>query len=78
MSAPRPYGAGDGVPVPPDDPCRFMVPVARALLDLAREHHVLAVQGAIAAGVPLDELAHNADVSDRTIRHLIALAGGDA
>lgn len=78
MTEHRPYGACDGVPMLPDEPCLFTVPVARALLDLAREHHVLAVQGAIAAGVPLDELAHNADASDRTIRHLIALAGGDA
>lgn len=78
MSAPehRPYGACDGVPVPPDDPCQFMVPVARGLLDLARQHHLLALQGAIAAGVALDELTHDCEASAHAMRNLLALAGG--
>ncbi len=78
MTEHRPYGACDGVPLPPVEPHPFMLPVARELLDLARRHHVLAVQGAIVAGVPLDELAHDADASANAIRNLIALAGGDA
>lgn len=78
MTEHRPYGACDGVPTPPAEACPFMVPVARELLDFARRHHVLAVQGAIVAGVPLDELAHDADASANAIRNLIALAEGDA
>lgn len=74
----RPYGACDDVPVPPADPCQFMVPVARELLDFARRHHVLAVQGAIVAGVPLDELAHDCEASANAMQNLLALAGGGA
>lgn len=80
MSAPghRPYGACDDVPVPPADPCQFMLPVARELLGLARRHHLLAVQGAIAAGVPLNELAHDCEATANAMRNLLALAGGEA
>lgn len=53
-----------------------MVPVARGLLDLARRHHVLAVQGAIAAGVPLDELAHDCQATHNAMQNLLALAAG--
>lgn len=63
------------MPVPPALPCPFMLPVARELLDLARRHHLLAVQGAIAAGVPLDELAHDCEASANAMRNLLALAG---
>ncbi len=78
MTEHRPYGACDGVPVPPADPCPFMVPVARALLDLARQHHLLALQGAIAAGIGLDELTHDCEASANAMRNLLALAGGEA
>lgn len=49
--------------------------VARALLDEARKHYLLAIQACVVAGIPNDELAHDEWGTHRAASQLLALAG---